>query len=234
MLESLIPSSATNKNLSISNTDPNNESDAGLVAWNDAVNLNVGTPSQKGYRIDQQLPFLEDFDYFKSKLENRLEDEPSDNINAISLARDGMYWLDGNQTLNANWNDVTRAIVVLIDGSLTINGGGANSPITVGTGGFVFFIVDGPITFAPEVNEVYGMFLSTGDIMIEYDAANQQAFKGHGSFVSTNGDIVSYRSLEGSNNSTDPATEFIYDPGLVINTPNVLRTNATVWEEVAP
>ena len=102
------------------------------------------------------------------------------------------------------------------------------------TGVFVFFIVDGPITFAPEVNEVYGMFLATNDITIEYDNSNQQAFKGHGSFVSTNGDIVSYRSLEGSKNSTDPATEFIYDPSLVVNTPNVLRTNATVWEEVAP
>jgi hypothetical protein len=230
-LLSKIPSSANNKNLSISSS----ESEAGAVAWNVAADLSTGTPSQKGYQIDQRLPFLEDVDYFANKLSNSLQTVASNNILAVNVDNDGVYRLTGPQTINASWNSVSGKVVVLIDGpNAALRVEGPDVPLGMNPGGFVFFIVDGPITIAPEVKEVYGMFLATDDITIEYDIANQQAFKGHGSFVSTGGDIVSYRSLEGSNNSTAPATEFIYDPSLVINTPPVLRTNATVWEEVAP
>jgi hypothetical protein len=232
-ISSNIPPSATNENLSISSTD----SEAGAVAWNTGANLSTGLPSQVGYKIsNEELPFRENFDYFDTKLANVLQELPSNNINAINVGIDGFYRLSGPQELTSNWNSVTGKVVVLIEGpnaSLSVKG---TNPLGMGIGGFAFFIVDGPITFASEVDEVFGMFLSSEDITIEYDISNQEAFKGHGSFISTSttGGIVSYRSLAGTGNTTTPATEFIYDPSLVINTPNALRSNPTIWTEVAP
>ncbi len=229
VISSKIPPTATNQHLSITGGG----SEAGAVVWNSSIDLSTGTPSQKGYRIgNESLPFQQDFAYFASKLGSATTAVA--NINTINPNVNGFYRATGNQTFTSTWNNVTGKIVILIDNpgaQLTVQG---VNPITVASGGFIFFVVNGPISFSAEVDQVYGMFLATDDISIAYDISNQDSFEGHGSFVSTSGDIVSNRSLSGNDNNTDPATEFIYEPSLVINTPNQLRTNTTVWQEVAP
>lgn len=223
---SSIPTTATNANLSINGAG----SEAGAVVWQSSVDVGTGSESQKGYRVpNESVTIAENYAYFVNKLGSPTTSNPND-VNAIQANTDRVYQLTGNQTLNTSKNFTGKAIV-LIDGSLRVSGA---NPITVGPNGFVMFVVNGPITFAADVNDVYGMFVARDDITIEYDISNQTAFTGHGSFISTGGDISSSRSLAGNGNSTNPATEFIYDPRLVLNTPLELRTNTTVWQEVAP
>lgn len=220
---SKIPSTASDTFLSLGE----GASDPGVVLSHANLELGTGLPSHTNYHAhNQQIPVLEDVAYFKGKLQGLLS--PLGDITSISTT--GLYQATGHQTLSTPLHITgNKKIIVVIDGpqaQLTIN-----QPIQVDPDAFILFVVDGPITFASSVNQVRGIFLASGDITI---LSSNQAFTGYGSFISTGGDIISHRSLPGSDNNTMPATKFVYDPRLVINTPKALRTTSTAWQEIAP
>lgn len=221
---SQIPVSTTH--LSVSGSG----SDAGAVIWSNPPTLGSVlqvNASEMGYQDKETMQLGQDYSHFDAML-------TASPVASVRQTNTGTYKVPGSATVDALWSITgNNKVTVIVPGNLTIN-----HNITVQEGSFLFVVVNGTITIAHNVSEINGIFLAKGAVTIESGRnatpqADDVKLSARGSVISF-GDITSLRSLPGSDNNGEPATEFIYRPDLIINTPDSLRSKSTTWQEVAP
>jgi hypothetical protein len=126
-------------------------------------------------------------------------------------------------------------VIVLIDGSLTIN-----NTIKLGSSdSFVAFIVNGDITLAPSVSGTGGLdpgingvyMAGNGGTATFHTGAGASQLFAKGMFIADSFDLA--RNM-GAANPTQPAELFIFDPALMFSMPDVLKDLPYTWQEVAP
>lgn len=160
-----------------------------------------------------------------------------DQVNGTKPAS-GVYYIVGNTSINSAWtiND-GESIVLLIDGSLTIN-----APIQLaGTGsGFVAFITNTGITVGPTVgiaststtSVLDGVYITSGTLTTGVGNAGVERLNGRGMFIANN--MTFQRDLGVADNALYPAQQFIYYPRFLITMPDKMKDLPTFWQEVAP
>jgi hypothetical protein len=135
-------------------------------------------------------------------------------------------------------------MVIFVDGNLDIQGTGTT--ITVPSGAFLAFIVSGNITIDPSVGtsditqttngQVQGVYLADGTFTVD-SAGVDLKFIGEGTFSACTG-VSLPRDFNnggsGVDNNKYPATEFIYRPDFMTNTPVKMQKPIYQWQEVAP
>lgn len=191
-------------------------------------------------------------DYYQHmaiRLGNPTTGPANPNLNAMTLCASEMCFYTGNATVTgpiaiaANSNHI-----ILIDGSLTIA-----DRITVAPGGFIAFIVSGPISIDESVGNPKASGFITGDtdpsgppnrvsvqgVYISGDSFTIQKaspgpdlqFIGKGMFIAKS--FTMHRTL-GVDNTVYPSHLFFYDPNLLMAMPQIMQDVPVSWEEVAP
>ena len=138
------------------------------------------------------------------------------------IKKDGFTFLSINGDISVN-----QKLIVFVDGDLNINGN-----ISVGSSGFVMFVVSGNISIGPSVDSVSGIYLTNGQFKTG-TLGKRQDIKGitvTGSVVALNG-VKLERSL---NNNTTPAEKFIFSPSLILQIPYNFSQRNFNWREVNP
>lgn len=189
--------------------------------------------------------------------------------NAQNNGETEMYYATGDLTLNLNSAiavAANRKIVIFVENDLIIDSNaavGSDSPaLTVGTDGFLGFIVRGDVTFMPAVGRVVtgvpftitqpstpvveGVFVVDGSIIVaDYGdmptnspALQDKKFIGAGTYVAWSGFSLN-RTFENDTdplsaliNNTNAVSVFRFRPDFVRQFPEVLKTPNIVWQEV--
>lgn len=153
-------------------------------------------------------------------------------------------------SIDANWN-VTEGskVIVLVDTALNILD--QNTRITVDGESFLAFIANNGINIDKklgvkqegytETPYVQGVYLTDGQINTGFDSTDMSGrrFIGAGMFYAGGGFVLA-RDLKDSpsegtaRNWNTPAELFIYRPDLATNSPSVMWSSETDWQEVAP
>jgi hypothetical protein len=149
-----------------------------------------------------------------------------------------VYVKTGNVTTSDSWVvGSTDSLVIQVEGNLTIQ-----DPITIQNGGFLAFIVSGDIQVSGDVGTTYssvvpvleGIYIAKGKIMTGTSLTlAKERLVARGVFIADN--ILSQRTLVTSVHNKDTSADlFIFNPNLVMNTPEMLMDIPYIWQEVAP
>jgi len=175
-----------------------------------------------------------DYNYFVKRmgiLSTQVNDWASDAITKPTTTKD--YWYQDPEGSSAEINNawiVTsgQSHVVFIKGDLEIN-----QNVTVATGGFLIFIVDGSVTVDPDVTNIQGLYLMDGQFITTSRGV------GIDDPLVVNGSVVTWTGVSlgrdlGTGNGSQPAEKFVYRADLLANMPDKLKGFLYNWQEVAP
>lgn len=178
-----------------------------------------------------------DYSYFAAQMgvvSGQANDWGADTMNKPGTTKDFHYLnpQTDEATISTPWVvGSNEKYVVFVDGDLDI---AAN--ITVASGGFVSFIVNGDISVAPAVTNIEGVYIASENFVTDTVDINEViadvALDVRGTVVAW-GSMLLNRSLI-SGNSTTPAEKFTYRADLLENMPDKMKTFAMNWQEVAP
>ena len=168
-----------------------------------------------------------------------------------------IYTASGDVTTSGDWTILDNdALIIIIDGNLTINGTITKPKDHENSKGLIVFVVNGTISVASSIGSVPSLVViaatdprSTFPVPAEnlYGVFVSKAFKTGVSNATTprlivRGSVITDKlTLERDNavfnekgNSQESSELFIYDPQLLITLPDVLKTRQYRWEEVVP
>lgn len=153
-------------------------------------------------------------------------------------ATKSFYYVKGGMGTSGDWTIPDgQGYVFLVDGDLTLNG-----KVNITGSGFIAFIASGNINIAssvgtafnsvtPVVEGIYiaGNTLHTGTSTV----AGLERFVGRGIFVGN--DVALERDLTAVDATGANSSElFIYNPGLLVLMPDIMKSVPVSWQEVAP
>lgn len=197
--------------------------------------------SGKNWLVNDKAGSRDFYNYFYSKFGNPTTAD-SLTIGALTKpaydATKSFYYIQGDTTTSGDWNVADgEKYVFLIDGALTVSG-----KINITGNGFIAFIVKGDITVSPSVGVaagssapvVEGVYITSGTLHTGTSTvAGAERFVGKGIFVGS--DVRLERDLTAVNPSGASSSElFIYNPGLLVLMPDIMKTVPVSWQEVAP
>jgi hypothetical protein len=153
------------------------------------------------------------------------------NLSTKPTSGSDFYYIAGDSVLSGTWNVAdNEKYVIFVNGNLRID-----SDITVATGGFISFIVNGEVTVAPGVTQIQGLYVMDGNFVTEsvyiLNSVSDLALDVQGSVVSWS--ALSLNRNLGVNNLLVPAEKFSYRSDLPINMPDKMKVFAMQWKEVA-
>lgn len=224
-----IPATATDRNLSVSETNPpgiiSHQTSPGEAFFGEGYPSNNQTDHWLAKSEYKGKPFGS-WQFFKKKYAMRMTQE---NFNGTLPASDGVYFSSQNQTLQGNWNlPANRWLVILVEGDIRIN-----QNITVPQTSFLALVAKGNIEFASNVSKAQGMFVSDG--RIDTGTGSIQ-FQGEGIFAASS--FALNRDFQDQRNRTTPAEYFKFRPDFLINSYKDKENNLYwfdfTWEEIAP
>jgi len=148
-----------------------------------------------------------------------------------------------------------KRVIVFVEGNLTVTGTPTTTTptqhtlITLSNNASIFFIVGGSITFHQNLGFdnlaitdplVVGIFYADKQLIVAGNGGltpNDKKFVGAGSFIGREGVQLnrkydSTEILSKEKNAASPVEMFIHRPDLVLNTPSILMTTMTTWQEV--
>ncbi|MBI4062289.1 hypothetical protein HY410_00030 [Candidatus Gottesmanbacteria bacterium] len=223
----------------------------GLVTYGTTYDLDASTTSNGSDLVSSTNWFAQGtisgtnwYEYFRNRfgLANATTNDNAlfPDIGALTkpASREKPYYIQGNVATSGNWSvGDGEAIIVVVDGSLTINGS-----ITITGNGFIAFIVKDNISIASTV----GVAASSSTSVLDgiYVAGNTFQTGGStnagterlvatGSFIANS--FLLQRDLDSvSANETTAAELFIYNPNLFLNLPDSMKEHPVTWQEVAP
>ena len=145
----------------------------------------------------------------------------------------GVYEFGGDLVLNNQfipntYDNATFDQVIFVDGTLTI---AAN--ISIDTTSAVLFVVKNNVFIDENVTEVHAGVIADANFETAYNLAegkSTQALSLFGFFVAE--DIKLQRTLQGTNNETNPSESFFYEPKYVIQMKDFFSNNDVIWESV--
>jgi len=178
------------------------------------------------------------YEYFKNRfgLANATtNDNASLDLGALGKpsSRENPYYFVGDVTTAGDWSvGDGESIIVVVDGTLTINGS-----ITTSGSGFIAFIVKRNISIASSVGTTASSTTSVIDgVYVAGETfltgSGSERFVGKGIFVASVFDLQ--RDLGDTDNQNYAAELFQYDPALFLNLPGSMKEHSVTWQEVAP
>lgn len=149
----------------------------------------------------------------------------------------GWYSYSGNLTVSSSLipsgfsNNQNLAVVVLVDGNLTIR-----EDIEPHTSSVYMFVVSGRISVDKDVSNLQGIFVSAGEFESSYNGGNNQPQLVIRGAVWADGGFDLSRSLSGNANNNTPAELFTLDPSIYLNqnfATLFTGTSKYIWREVS-
>lgn len=182
--------------------------------------------STRDWKVTMSEPFTDlTYDDWWAKTTNRTQ------ITGSLTAANGVFYYTGNYDItNAklpnNYDDASFKQIVFIDGNLTISANILTNSTTA-----VLFIVKGQVNIAKSVDKIQaGIFtdstMNTAHDLTEGQTAGTLELKGLYSADS----IVFKRTLQGTNNDTNPSEDFIYEPKFLIKLKDFFGKHSVTWQ----
>jgi len=211
-------------------------SEGALIRGSGNASLGLGSVSDQSWNaVSSYRGKRMDYNYFAASMgvvRNAPSDWETDSLNLQTGEQDFWYAdpTSGTATISNPWVvPADQQQVIFVNGDLRVE-----SDITVDEGGFLALVVSGNITVDPLVNQMEGIFISSGNFVtesaFESGVVVDSQLNVAGSVISW-GSLVLSRDLGGGNSST-PAEKFSYRPDLLVNIPEKMKTFAMQWEEV--
>lgn len=148
-----------------------------------------------------------------------------------SVSQDGVYLTTGSITVN-NAVNITRKAVILVQGNLTID-----NNITLSGNGYLLFAVQGNIIVKPGVTTLHGVYSADNTVTIEDQAdGNAPQLRIEGIVLANvkRGASGEFKQERRTNSQATPGVIIIERPDLVLKTPEFLKVQSGVWQEVKP
>lgn len=203
--------------------------DVGLGSVSDS--LWMATSKYKGKKMDYNY-FAANMGVVRGQASNWSGSDEID-LNSYPVGSEFGYMkpFSGVATLSSPLNiTASNKYVIFVDGDLEIL---AN--VTVETGGFLAFIVNGNVTVDPAVTALHGLFVIDESFITETQYAQGVSVDNQLDFQGT---VVTWTTMQlgrslGGDNSITPAEKFSYRVDLLTNMPDKMKTFALNWQEVA-
>ncbi len=182
--------------------------------------------SSKNWKITQSgIPEDHLYDYYWNAVSNA-----KTQITTQLAASSGIYYKTGDFTINqqsipSSYGTTTFNQIVFINGNLTID-----KDISVSSNSAALFIVSGNVNISKSVNALSVGIFTNGQISTAYDL-NESEGSGtlvlHGIYAADKFNFQ--RTLQGTNNSTDPSEDFTYEPKYLINLKSFFTSSSVKW-----
>lgn len=214
-----------------------------LTHTNGTIDAGEGDEAESGWELTSDYTGdLTDYDYFYSLAqdydvlpeEEWDGEEPTEDVNYV-------YSDDTTIDIDQAWlSDYDKKAVFYFgggtaDNDVTLN---INDNVSLASGGFVGFIVDGNVNISSDVEGFEGVIIADGRIAINSTGSNDDnQFNGQGMFIAWSGfDLNRNLGFDagGGDNRTSPAELFTYDPELMFSAPSALKKPNYTWVEVTP
>ena len=155
----------------------------------------------------------------------------------------GLYIANGDLTIaNASYTfGANEDFVILVNGNLTLLGN-----LSVPVGSTVTFAVKGDIKVNDNVGNIEGYYSTNKNFIIRDDAddTDDDSCPTADTQLNVEGSIITNASLTGGSlhnhrdlcaaNSTAPSLLIKERPDFILNSPQLIRSAQTVWQEIAP
>ncbi|MFH1561690.1 MAG: hypothetical protein ABID04_03915, partial [Patescibacteria group bacterium] len=201
--------------------------ESGLVAANSLISIGGGTAvgdPDNWQVVDGNLspiPGSSGFNHYLALLGNDYLLTGDQSLSLIDGILDGQV-ADGEQYF------------ILVDGDLTID-----RELVVSNSGLLFMAVSGDITVVDGIDEVEGIFLADGSILIQGSGtmANLNGVWVADADGNGSGSLTNSRDL-GADNNTGPAVTFTFRPDMIVNLVKsdvgITEPGSVKWEEIKP
>jgi len=196
----------------------------GVVSYGNDLTLGVyASISEKEWQAKTAYNGDEiNYDY----LVNRLNvNTSSDTFTGAMPGDSGTYYSSSGKTLSGGF-PAGKKIVIFVNGDVTVG----ENVVVPENNGFFALIAKGNLTFAGNVQNAQGFFLSNGTLSV---AASGNLFTGQGGFIGWGG-VSMNRDLGASTKNKTPSEFFLFRPDLLINAPKEFLFTPFVFQEVAP
>jgi len=139
----------------------------------------------------------------------------------------GDYEIDNANTPN-NYDDVIFNQIVFIDGNLLIS-----RNITIDDSSTALFIVSGKVEIDKSVEDVGIAIFTDQELFTAYDINEGEATKTlnfNGVYMAEK--FVFQRTLQGTGNQKDPASNFVFEPKYIMQLRNFFGKNHIIWRSI--
>lgn len=164
------------------------------------------------------------------------------NLNSGALTTGGnLFYYNGGLEITSKLEVPNKAVVVFINGNLTLNPNGAGNEeiVTVGSNSSgIVFIVKGDIRVGKNVSKIDAFMITEGVFCSSWDKDESKCSKSDGKQLVINGSVIainpnnppSFMRTNGVNAS--PSEKIIYQPKYIPLMSSVMAKNETYWSEV--
>lgn len=205
-------------------SEPEGDNTDGLIEVS-GTGVDFFTSTRNWKIIGSPIPRFDDYDSYWAKSGDKTEITDGDLIDQT-----GVYYINGNFTIDKaalpnTYDNSTFNQVVFINGNLTIDTNLDTDDTTA-----ALFIVSGNVEIAKSVNRVQIGILADGDFNTAYDITEGQStgtIELNGLFSAEN--FVLTRTLQGTNNDTNPSEDFIYEPKFLIQLKDFFGKHTVTW-----
>jgi Mg-chelatase subunit ChlD len=244
-ISTTIPSTAVNPYLIINDGTSQND-----IAIANSFNIGQGGVSTSNWTStpSQVIPNFLTYDRVNTLVQPFIDDAnytgtapiPADaTSNGI-----GIYYATGDITLSGDWQNINQPFIIVSDGSVTIPSTIIGGKISLGASGFLMIFAQHDIIVANDIGtdtndavdpHLEGLFIAGADFNAGgtgVSAVDKRLNIKGTVVVGTEGagSFVSLRTHE--DNQHQPADFFIYNPKLVLNTPDLIKRALYNWKEV--